>query len=139
MEVVDSDRVEIFFRTGSRLDPYYCIELDPLGRILDYKARYYRQFEYEWQWPGEKQLEVVAAYTADGYFVEGSISLSSLKEMDLLHHQVLETGLFRGECLRLPDPESAFNWISWVRPESQHPDFHIPSAFGRIKLVTCDW
>lgn len=139
MEVLDSDRVEIFFRTSSRLKPYYCLELDPLGRILDYKARYYRQFEYDWRWPGEKQLEVLAAFTADGYFVEGSISLTSLKEMDLLHHQVLEAGLFRGECLKLPDPESAFNWISWVRPESQHPDFHIPSAFGRIELVTGDW
>jgi hypothetical protein len=138
MEVVDSDRVEIFFRSNNQLDPYYCLELDPLGRILDYKARYYREFEYGWQWPGE-QLEVQTGFTPYGYFVEGSISLSSLKELDLLHNQVLEAGLFRGECLKLPDPESTFNWMSWVKPESHRPDFHLPSAFGRIKLVTGDW
>ena len=138
MEVVDSDRVEIFFRTNSQLNPYYCLELDPLGRILDYKARYYRQFEYEWQWPGEKQLIVSATFTEGGYSVEGSITLESLKQLDLLHNNELQAGLFRGECLKLPDPESAFNWISWVQPHSLHPDFHIPSSFGIIKLVIAD-
>jgi hypothetical protein len=139
MEVVDSDRIEIFLRANNQLNPYYCLEIDPLGRILDYKAKFYRQFDYEWQWPGEKELEVRSAFTAAGYFVEGSISLGSLKELGLLRDQALETGLFRGECLKLPEPESSFNWISWVKPESRHPDFHLPSAFGRIELVTGDW
>jgi hypothetical protein len=52
MEVVHSDRVEIFFCSDEKLDPYYCLEMDPLGRVLDYRTRYYRQFEYDWQWPG---------------------------------------------------------------------------------------
>ena len=30
MEVVNSDRVEIFFRPNDRLDPYYCLEMDSL-------------------------------------------------------------------------------------------------------------
>ena len=138
MEVVHSDRVEIFFRSDEKLDPYYCLEMDPLGRVLDYRTRYYRQFEYDWQWPGTGQLEVKAAMTGSGYCVEGSITLQSLKQLNLLQNNELQAGLFRGECLKLPDPGSSFTWISWVRPESQHPDFHIPSAFGNIKLVTGD-
>jgi hypothetical protein len=138
MEVTDSDRVEVFFRANNQLDPYYCLEMDSRGRVLDYRARYYRQFEYDWRWP-ENHLEVKAVITPDGYCVDGSISLSSLKELNVLHHHTLEAGLFRGECLNLPEPESAFKWISWVKPESNHPDFHIPSAFGRIELVTGDW
>lgn len=138
MEVVHSDRVEIFFRSDEKLDPYYCLEMDPLGRVLDYRTRYYRQFEYDWQWPGSGLLEVKAVMTGSGYSVEGSIALQSLKELNLLQNNELQAGLFRGECLELPDPGSAFAWISWVQPESQLPDFHIPSAFGRIKLVTGD-
>jgi len=138
LEVMNSDRVEIFFRTNGQLNPYYCLEMDPLGRVLDYKSRYYRQFDYEWHWPGEKQLAVNAGYTGNGYFVEGSVTLESLKQLNLLHNHELQAGLFRGECIKLPDPEADFQWISWIQPASKHPDFHIPSAFGTIKLVTSD-
>jgi|WetSurSiteA1Bulk_404760.scaffolds.fasta_scaffold03225_6 hypothetical protein len=138
MEVVDSDRVEIFFRADDQLNPYYCLEMDPLGRLLDYKARFYRQFEYDWQWPGSRNISVKSGPTASGYFVEGMITLESLKKLHLLNNNALQAGLFRGQCIRLPDPEAEFRWISWIRPESENPDFHIPSAFGIIKLVKSD-
>ena len=67
MEVVDSDRVEIFFRRDEMLDPYYCLEMDPLGRVLDYKANFYRKFDYEWQWPGNNPLIIRSEYTESGY------------------------------------------------------------------------
>lgn len=134
MEVVDSDRVEIFFLTDSRLNPYYCLEMDPLGRVLDYKTQYYRNFEYTWQWPGDKQLDVNASLTKAGYFVEGFITLDSLRQLDVLRNNELQAGLFRGECVKLSDLEADFNWISWIRPDSPEPDFHIPSSFGTILL-----
>ncbi len=134
MEVVDSDRVEIFFRSDDRLDPYYCLEMDPLGRVLDYRASFYRKFEYEWQWPGRNQLQIKSNYAHSGYIVEGSITMASLKELNLLNNNELQAGLFRGECLKVRDPESSFSWISWIKPESVRPDFHIPSSFGVIKL-----
>jgi hypothetical protein len=136
MEVVDSDRVEIFFRTDEGLNPYYCLEMDPLGRVLDYRATFYRKFEYAWQWPGNNQLQIESNSTKEGYTVAGSITIASLKELNLLDNNELQTGLFRGECLNVRDPQSRFSWISWVKPESVRPDFHIPSSFGVIKLVT---
>jgi hypothetical protein len=138
MEVVDSDRVEIFFKSDDRLDPYYCLEMDPLGRFLDYRASFYRKFEYEWQWPGSNQLMIKSDYINSGYIVEGSITMASLKDLNLLKNNELQAGLFRGECLKIRDPESSFSWISWIKPESVRPDFHIPSSFGVIKLGTRD-
>ncbi len=138
MEVLDSDRVEIFFRRNDRLDPYYCLEIDALGRVLDYRASFYRIFEYEWQWPGNNQLKVESAQIESGYIVEGSITLASLRDLALLDNNELQAGLFRGECLKVRDPQSGFSWISWVKPDSDQPDFHIPSSFGVINLVTSD-
>jgi hypothetical protein len=138
MEVVDSDRVELFFKCDDRLDPYYCLEIDPLGRVLDYRASYYRKFDYEWQWPGDNQLQIKSNFTESGYIVEGSLTMASLRELNLLNNNQLQAGLFRGECLKIRDPQSSFAWISWVKPESVRPDFHIPSSFGVINLVTRD-
>jgi hypothetical protein len=137
-EVADSDRVEIFFRSDERLDPYFCLEMDPLGRILDYRAKYYRKFEYDWQWPGNNELQVKSDNHESGYIVEGSITMDSLDELNILKNNELQAGLFRGECLKVRDPQSGFVWISWVKPHSGHPDFHIPSSFGVIKLLDRD-
>jgi hypothetical protein len=138
MEVVDSDRVEIFFKTDDRLDPYYCLEIDPLGRVLDYRARFYRKFDYNWKWPGNNDLQIKSVYTDSGYTVEGSITMETICQLNLLNNNELQAGLFRGECLKIRDPESRFSWISWIKPASVRPDFHIPSSFGVIELGTRD-
>jgi hypothetical protein len=44
LEVVNSERVEIFFRKDEALTPYYGLELDANGRVLDYEAEYHRKF-----------------------------------------------------------------------------------------------
>ncbi|MDE5421256.1 carbohydrate-binding family 9-like protein [Ancylomarina sp. DW003] len=136
MEVVDSDRVEIFFRQDDKLNPYYCLEMDARGRVLDYTTRYYRDFDYEWQWPQTGNLSIKASKKKDIYVVEGSISLDSLKELGVLKNNQLEAGLYRGYCMSLPEENNAANlrWISWVNPEVEKPDFHIPSSFGKLVL-----
>lgn len=134
MEVVDSDRVEIFFRRNEKLNPYYCLEMDARGRVLDYVTQYYRDFDYEWQWPGTENLDVKASESNGGYVVEGAISLSSLEELGLLKNNQLEAGLYRGYCMKLPRPKAELRWISWVKPEVNKPDFHIPSSFGLLKF-----
>jgi hypothetical protein len=134
MEVVDSDRVEIFFRQDEKLNPYYCLEMDAHGRVLDYVTLYYRDFDYEWEWPGIDNLKVEASEDKGGYVVEGAISLSSLRELGLLKNNTLEAGLYRAYCMELPNPEAKLRWISWVNPEVEEPDFHIPSSFGKLKL-----
>jgi hypothetical protein len=130
MAVLNSDRVEIFFRSDKDMNPYYGLEMDPAGRVLDYTAKFYRKFDYNWTWVG---ITVRSAYTLNGYRIWGSIPLESLREMSLLHDNTLQAGLFRGKCIRSSEGEVFFKWISWVQPDSDQPDFHIPSAFGEIR------
>jgi hypothetical protein len=132
-EVMKSDRVELFMRRNEQLTPYYCLELDPLGRILDYKAEYYRRFDMNWSWPAH-QLKVKANQSEGSYSVEVAISKKSLMELGLLNNQQIEVGLFRGKCLEIKGGEANLKWISWMTPDSKTPDFHIPTSFGVFVL-----
>ena len=132
-EVIDSSRVEIFFTRDARMSPYYCLELDAAGRVLDYRGEFHRQFEFDWAWPAN-DLIVKAARTAGGYTVEAAVSKDSLQALELLNADQLRAGLFRAECTHTVVPREHMRWISWVRPDSATPDFHIPSAFGLLKL-----
>lgn len=133
-EVVFSDRVEIFFRKDEKMSPYYGLELDPNGRVYDYEAEYHRKFNPEWTWPAG-QLIVKASKEADGYTVEVAISKKSLKELQLLKGNILQAGVYRGDCVEITEDNSKIKWISWVRPDSPTPNFHIPSSFGILKLA----
>jgi len=132
-EVVSSDRVEIFFRKDEKMLPYYGLELDPNGRVFDYEAKYHRKFESKWSWP-TGQLIVKANKVADGYTVEVAISKKSLKQLDLLKGSIIEAGVYRGDCIEITPDNSKIKWISWVKPDSPTPNFHIPSSFGILKL-----
>lgn len=132
-EVASSSRAEIFFRIDERLSPYYCLEIDPIARVFDYKATYHRNFDLTWSWP-QGHLIVKSDRTADGYTVEIAVSKASLKELGVLRNNMLEAGLYRGDCSPRSEGEYDFKWISWVRPDSKTPDFHIPSSFGVLRL-----
>lgn len=132
-EVAASSRAEIFFRIDEKLTPYYCLELDPAGRVFDYKATWYRKFDTEWSWPWN-QLIVKTHRTKDGYTVEAAVSKASLTELGLLKGNTLQAGLYRGDCVPDSKGERDFKWISWVIPGSETPDFHIPSSFGTLTL-----
>lgn len=128
-----SDRVEIFFRIDNKLSPYYGLEIDPIGRIMDYQATYHRKFDFDWTWPNGG-INVKTATTKNGYTVEVAISKESLITLGLLKNNRLEAGIFRGDCVKLIGNEASINWISWIKPASDTPDFHIPSAFGLLIL-----
>jgi hypothetical protein len=133
LEAVNSDRVEIFFRKDERLTPYYCLELDANGRVLDYEAEYHRKFNPGWSWPAEN-LKVKAIRTKNGYNVEVAIQKESLIKLGLLKNNKIEAGLFRAECLSLEGDQANMSWISWLKPTSETLDFHIPSSFGTLIL-----
>ena len=134
IEVIYSDRVEIFLRKNAAMAPYYGLELDPNGRIYDYEAELPRKFNDQWTWP-TGQLIVKANRNPDGYSVEVAIGKESLKQLGLLNGSKIEAGLFRGECTELIDgSELKIKWISWITPDSKTPNFHIPSAFGMLLL-----
>ena len=134
--VVDvEDRVEIFFARDAKLKEYYCLEVDPLGRVHDYAARYYRKFDSTWKCSG---LRTAAAITKTGYEIEGSIPLKTLEELGLpsLHSgSILRIGLFRAEFSRGQGSDLEQHWISWVDLSKYKPDFHIPEAFGCMRMV----
>ncbi len=132
-DVLKSDRVEIFMRKNDKMDPYYGMEMDPLGRNYDYIARHYRNSDNTWTWPsGDIQLKTNS--TAEGYTLEFALSKKSLKKFGLLKRNKIQAGLYRGECIGLTDDKADFKWISWVKPDSKTPDFHIPSSFGLLEL-----
>ena len=131
LEVINSDRVEIFFRRDEKLTPYYCLELDPNGRVLDYEAEHHRKFNPAWSWP-TGQLKVKASRTSDGYIVEVAIRKESLLKLGLLKDNRIEAGIFRAECVSLVGDQANMSWISWLTPTSETPDFHIASAFGTL-------
>ena len=135
VNVLPSDRIEIFFKVNDAMDPYYCLEMDSKGRVLDYEGRFYRNSNFEWDWPAE-EIDVKAQLTPDGYSVEGKISLKSLRELGIINpDESLSAGLFRGDYFHVNAGKTSVRWISWVIPDSSKPDFHIPSAFGKLALV----
>lgn len=128
------DRVEIFLAGDPALADYWCIEIDPRGRVHDYHARHYRQFDPSWNCPG---LRTEGERSAGGYVVRGSIPLATLS--DLLGRPIasgteIRVGLFRADFDKATRGEANDNWLSWIRPTSTHPDFHIPSAFAPWRL-----
>ena len=133
-EVAASSRAEIFFRIDEKLKPYYCLEIDPFARVLDYRATYHRQFDTSWSWPAN-QLLIKSDRRKDGYSVEFAISKKSLRDLGLLQHNRLQAGLFRANCSHPANGEEQFKWISWMKPDSKTPDFHIPSSFGLLRLL----
>ena len=126
MAIARGDRVELFFTPDDSLDEYICFEMDPRGRVLDYQARYYREFDRDWDLP---ELEIAATLTDTGYIVEGSFPLEALP---VSPDGAILTGVFRAEYSHRDGEPPLAEWVSWVRPDSEEPDFHIPSAFGEL-------
>ena len=44
-DAVFEDRVEMIFSRDDQMRDYLCFEIDSRGRMFDYRARYYRQFD----------------------------------------------------------------------------------------------
>ena len=64
-----------------------------------------------------------------------------LKELDVLKlwqdqdHKTLMCAIMRGEFSADGQGGQKREWISWIKPDSVKPDFHIPSAFSTCSLV----
>lgn len=131
--ICNSDRVELFFRSNDKLDPYYCLEIDPSTRLLDFKARPNKVFDYEWKWP-ENHIKLESSSDEVSFTVAGSISIASLKALDLIHDNVIETGVYRAKFSKKQTGNYEPTWITWVDPDTAEPNFHIASSFGKFVL-----
>lgn len=139
------DRVELFFSPSPidkavdyALPTYYAVEVDALGRVHDYSMVFYRAaMDSAWNMPG---LKTAGKRTAGGYSVEGVVPIASLRELNLLGGKdgnVILTGAFRAEFSGDTEKPDAIEqrWISWIDPETDVPDFHVESAFGKFVLL----
>lgn len=132
-KVLGSDRVELFFSPTPDLSlPYYGFEMDPRGLVFDYEATYHRNFTSRWTLPS---LHTNGTVTADGYCLEGSFPLDDLKQLGCFHGSEIIAGVYRAEFSHNPDGSIEQNWISWIDPETEIADFHIPETFGRFVFV----
>lgn len=130
----NSDRVELFFRPDNSLNPYYCLEIDTAARIMDFVAYPNKNFDFEWNWP-QGHLEVKSSIQDQSYSIEGSISISSLKMLNILQDNKIETGIFRAKYNEIEKSIFEPNYISWVDPNTEKPNFHISSSFGVFHLL----
>ncbi|WP_139958469.1 sugar-binding protein [Flavicella sediminum] len=129
----DSDRVELFFRSDCKMSPYYCLEIDPTPRIMDFKALPGKQFDFDWKWP-VGALSVTSEISKDYFIVGGAISLASLTELGLLTNNRIETGIFRAKYKADRNGEFEPTWITWVNPKTESPNFHTATSFGLLEL-----
>ena len=132
LDVVNEDRVEFFFRTDDTDDYYYCAEVPPKGAALDYRAKFFRKFDYDWSLPG---LIHAGQITDTGYTVEVAVPLSTLRSLGLVgEDQSVITGFFRADYTTGGDGPEVKQWIPWVDPDLDHAEFHIPRVYGRLIL-----
>lgn len=131
--VASGDRVELFFAGDKDLADYYCFEMGPDGRVLDYRASFYRQFDNAWDFP---DLDVIGVRNDRGYVVEGKIPFSKLNELGIVKQRGTRSfffmGAYRGEYSTKNQGDTTIQWITWVDPDVADPDFHIPSSFGEV-------
>ena len=130
MQVTKGDRVELFFSKTIDLSSYIGFEIDPKGRILDYRAKNYRQFDYTWN---TNDIRVQALKRKDGYQVEGAISLSLLENY-MGQSNTIFWGAFRAD-FRKTNTEIIENWLCLRDPKTTMPDFHLSRAFSCLKLL----
>lgn len=120
------DRVEIFFCAEKEMNIYYCAEIDPLGRVLDYSSRYYRKMDYTWDF---RTLELWGTLTPDGYVVGGSVAKSELEGLGI-NTDNFYMGIFRADFRN----DGSVNWYSLVETDDDFPDFHKPEVLFRVRM-----
>jgi len=130
----NSDRVELFFRTNESLNPYFCLEMDASGRLMDFKAHPNKDFNFDWKWP-KKDLDIKTSKDEISFTVEGRISIQSLRELNLIEDNIIEAGVYRAKFSKNEKQEYEPTWISWVNPNTETPNFHIASSFGKFRLL----
>jgi chondroitin AC lyase len=129
-DIAYEDRVELFLSKDTTMKEYFCFEIDPSGRVLDYKASYYRIFDDKWNVSG---IQVASGINSESYQIEAAIPLNSIAEMGIDISKDFYVGLYRADFENLTSGIKE-NWLSWVNPEVSKPDFHIPETLGIFRF-----
>lgn len=123
------DRVEIFLCPAKGMKSgYYCAEIDPCGRVMDYSAKYYRDFDFGWCF---KTLKISSGITPWGYRVGGSIARDELKELGISLEGGFLIGVFRADFRQ----DGSVNWYSLIPTGDEKPDFHKPDVLFKCRMT----
>lgn len=139
MMIARQDRVELFFaqapidkaKADGSYPNYFALEMDYQGRTLSIKADSQKNRDVSWDM---QTLETKGNLTDKGYVLEGKIALKELRDLDLIHDNKIQTGVYRAEFSIINGKEVA-QWITWVDPKTEKPNFHINSSFGTFVLA----
>src|SRR5690606_23112288 len=101
----------------SSMDPYYCLEIDPLGRVQDFMARPDKNFDFGWDWPLE-DICIKADITETYFTVEVVLSFDALRRYHLLNKNTIEAGIFRAKYHQQSNGQFTPTWITWVDPKT---------------------
>ena len=126
-DVEYEDRAEVFFSPAGKLDTYVGAEIDPMGRVMDCKCTYYRQFDYGWNF---RTLVCSSKITPEGYSLAGNVSRAELEELGVDIGQGFLMGAFRADFR----PDRSVNWYSLKLTTDRKADFHQPSVFFEAKV-----
>lgn len=127
LDLLNDDRVEIFFSADSAMTCYYGAEMTPAGHTLDYKAKFYRDIDYAWNF---STLKLECEHTDMHYTVSGSIDLQELESMGLNLKDGFYMGVFRADYRS----DGSVNWYSAVKSDDESPDFHKPDMLFKAAI-----
>lgn len=127
-DVEPEDRIELFFSPTAEMQEYYCAEIDAKGRVLDYKANYYRKLDYSWNF---SSLEIHSHLTPWGYRVGGSILRSELEKLGLNLTEGFWMGVFQDDFR----PDGSVHWYSLIPTKDSVPDFHKPDVLFKCRMT----
>ena len=120
LDVAREDRVEIFLSATADMSAYYCLETDPDGNTLDYKAGYYRKFDYNWSF-ATLETETATAPDHKSYTVAGRLSTDEMKKLGISTDKFY-MGIFRADF----DTPRKVVWYSLLPAHRAKADFHLP-------------
>lgn len=126
-DVEYEDRVEIFFSPAGKLKTYVGAEIDPMGRVMDYKCTYYRDFDYDWNF---KTMKCFHRITPSGYSVAGHVSWAELEDLGIDMLKGFLMGAFRADFR----PDKSVNWYSLKLTSDEEADFHQQNVFFEAEI-----
>jgi len=136
LNVLQSDRVELFFTKDSLMQPYYTFEMDADNRLFDARCNIVtnnkvnpKQINANWN-IGDKDLQFTATKTKNGYKVEGKIAMSFLQNEQLITNNKLWCGIQRADFSATKTPQ----WICAKDPKTSYPEFHCWGVFMELSL-----
>lgn len=126
-DINPEDRIEVFFCPDKTMKRYYCLEVDALGRVMDYAASFPAKLDYSWNF---ETLKVSGELTEGGYVVKGKVALDELRSLGVDVDNCFYMGVFRDDFRK----DGSVNWYSYIPTDDEAPNFHKPDILFKAVI-----